>query len=84
MVFRERPHQKGFSIGYVYTPTNFRNKGYAKNLVHAVCQQSIESGFKYSALFADEKNSVSNHIYVSIGFNKICTYRLNDFIYENY
>jgi len=29
MTFRERPHENGISIGYVFTPPKFRNKGYA-------------------------------------------------------
>ena len=81
MTFRERPHNKGFSIGYVYTPKEERQKGYATSLVHAVCTQSFNESYQYSVLFADKQNPISNHIYKSIGFKEICDYEMDEFRY---
>ena len=81
MTFRERPHDTGFSIGYVYTLPDKRKKGYATNLVHQICEQSFQKGYHYSVLFADKQNPISNHIYRNIGFKEVCEYQLIEFIY---
>ena len=82
MVFRERAHQKGFSIGYVYTPYQLRSKGYATNLVYNICNTSFKEGFRYASLFADLQNPISNHIYKKIGFKEEIEYQIIDFHYR--
>jgi len=81
MVFRERTHNIGFSIGYVYTPDNFQRKGYATNNIYEVCKISLNEGYLYSSLLTDLENPISNHIYKKIGFNEICEYQIFDFKY---
>jgi hypothetical protein len=79
MVFRERPTKNSFSIGYVYTPKKYRNRGYASNLVYQMCSHSFAEGFSYCTLFADVNNPTSNSIYKKIGFREICLYAMYDF-----
>ena len=79
MLFRERPTQNGFSIGYVYTPKQFRKHGYASNLVYGVCKESFDQGFSYSTLFADVDNPTSNSIYKKIGFREVSLYAMYNF-----
>ncbi len=79
MLFRERPTQHGFSIGYVYTPNQYRKQGYASNLVYQVCKQSFDQGYSYSTLFADVDNPTSNSIYKKIGFREVSLYAMFDF-----
>lgn len=79
MVFRERPQNKGVSIGYVYTPKKLRKQGYSTSLVHDVCKRSFDEGYQYCTLFADVNNPTSNSIYKKIGFQEICEYAIYTF-----
>jgi len=80
MVFLERPHKRGVSLGYVFTPEKFRKKGYAQSLVYSTCESILDKELEYCALFADKQNPVSNHIYKKIGFSELCEYSNYDFI----
>ena len=55
-------------IGYVYTPTDERRKGYATHLV-GVLSQIMEKENKMVWIIADKKNIASNKAYTRIGFN---------------
>ena len=79
MVFRERLQKHSASIGYVYTPEDHRNQGYATNCIAEVCKRSQAEGFHYLSLLADVKNPTSNSIYRKIGFKEICDYAIYDF-----
>ncbi len=54
-------------IGPVYTPKEFRKKGYASALVASVSEKFLEMG-KKPMLMTDLANPISNHIYMEIGF----------------
>ena len=79
MVFFERPHEDGVSIGYVYTPAEFRNKGYATSCVSSVSKHALDSGYSYCSLFADLANPTSNNIYQRVGYQPVCDYIYYDF-----
>lgn len=55
-------------IGAVYTPPMLRGKGYARSCVHHLSETILASGKRYSSLFTDVENPVSNHIYYQIGY----------------
>jgi len=55
-------------INMVYTPRSLRKRGFASNLVASLSQQLLESGKKYSVLYADLLNPTSNHIYQKMGY----------------
>ncbi|MBN2603862.1 MAG: GNAT family N-acetyltransferase [Candidatus Thermoplasmatota archaeon] len=80
MTFRERPHEYGISIGYVYTPPDLRRKGYATNCVAQVSQRCLNDGFSYCTLFTDISNPTSNSIYQKIGYRQIGDYAIYDFL----
>lgn len=59
-------------IGPVYTPPQFRRRGYASACTAAACQYLLDSGRKFCTLFTDLSNPTSNHIYQAIGFEPVC------------
>jgi hypothetical protein len=59
-------------IGPVYTPREFRGKGYASACVAAVSQHLLDSGRKFCTLFTDLANPTSNKIYMRIGYEAVC------------
>jgi predicted GNAT family acetyltransferase len=59
-------------IGLVYTPLEYRRKGYASSCVATLSQQLLNQGCDYCMLFADQTNPTSNHIYQAIGYQPVC------------
>jgi predicted GNAT family acetyltransferase len=71
MAAKTRPTVNGISIGFVYTPPQFRNNGYATACVAKLTQTLLSSGYKFCALYTDLANPTSNSIYKKIGYNPI-------------
>lgn len=69
---RETEHGKVLAL--VYTPKEYRNKGYASACVAALSQHILDSGKKFCALFTDLANPTSNSIYMKIGYEPICDF----------
>jgi uncharacterized protein len=65
----ETPH--GTRIGPVYTPPEFRGRGYASNLTAAVSQEQLDAGRRFCFLFTDLANPTSNRIYQAIGYEAV-------------
>jgi predicted GNAT family acetyltransferase len=65
----------GIRIGPVYTPPNFRGKGYATALVADLTSLMLERGRSFCFLFTDLANPTSNSIYAQIGYQPVidCT-----------
>ena len=61
-------------IGYVYTPKEFRGKGYATTLVKIVSKKILQNGFTYCSLFTDSANPTSNYIYRKIGYEPVAEF----------
>lgn len=55
-------------IGPVYTPPEFRGRGYASACVAQVSQGKRQAGASEVCLFTDQANPTSNKIYQAIGF----------------
>jgi RimJ/RimL family protein N-acetyltransferase len=72
MAARLRPTDSGMSVGYVYTPPEFRRRGYATSCVAGLCRNILQSGKEFCMLYADLANPVSNSIYKKIGFREVC------------
>lgn len=66
-----RPTEHGISIGYVYTPPEFRRKGYATAVVAKLSQLALDQGKDFCTLFTDLSNPTSNSIYMKIGYNPV-------------
>lgn len=61
----------GIRIGPVYTPPEFRGRGYASNLVAAQSRWLLDNGHRYCFLYTDLDNPTSNAIYQRIGYRQI-------------
>lgn len=55
------------AISYVFTLPDFRNHGYAKQVVSKVCENILAEG-KTPYLFVDATNPISNQLYFNMGF----------------
>ncbi len=61
----------GMRVGAVYTPPEFRRKGYAGACVAHLSQHILNMGKQFGFLFTDLENPTSNHIYQEIGYRPI-------------
>ena len=61
----------GIRINAVYTPPEFRGRGYATSCVAEISRQ-LRDRYKYCFLFTNLANPTSNHIYQKIGFIPMC------------
>jgi GNAT superfamily N-acetyltransferase len=61
----------GCRIGPVYTPREFRGRGYASSLTAVASQDQLDSGRRFCFLFTDLANPTSNHIYRQIGYEPV-------------
>lgn len=66
------PTPHGIRLGPVYTPPEFRRRGYASALVAELSQRLLDSGREFVFLFTDLSNPTANHIYQAIGFERVC------------
>ncbi|MGF1603105.1 MAG: GNAT family N-acetyltransferase [Thermosynechococcaceae cyanobacterium] len=62
----------GGRIGPVYTPPEYRRRGYATACVAALSQRLLDQGYSSCFLFTDQANLTSNHIYRMIGYQRQC------------
>jgi uncharacterized protein len=74
MAMKTRPLKKGISVNGVYTPPEFRGKGYATACVAGLSRLLLGAGWEYCALFTDLANPTSNSIYQKIGYRPVCDY----------
>ena len=58
-------------ISCVYTPPQYRGKGYASSVVADLSQSLLDRGHKFCCLFADAQNPVSCGIYRKIGYQDL-------------
>jgi uncharacterized protein len=73
----------GVEINMVYTPPEYRKKGYASACVAALSQTLLNQGYKYCFLFTDLANPTSNHIYQAIGYQPVNDWYDYSFIENN-
>lgn len=69
----------GSRIGMVYTPPEYRGRGYATAHVAALSQQILDAGKRFCFLSANLANPAANRVYQKIGFLPVCdvdTYRV--------
>ncbi|WP_055477491.1 GNAT family N-acetyltransferase [Sphaerimonospora mesophila] len=58
-------------IGPVYTPPEFRRRGYGSAATHAASRKAMDEGAAEVLLFADLANLTSNSIYQKLGFRQV-------------
>jgi len=64
----------GAVINWVYTPPQFRGRGYATSLVAEVSQTLFDRGKDFCCLFADAANPVSRGVYRKLGYYDVQVY----------
>jgi hypothetical protein len=69
-----RPLDRSIGIGPVYTPPEFRNRGYARACVAQLCRLKLDSGYGCCTLFVDKSNPASAALYERIGFTGVCDF----------
>ncbi len=65
---------RGVRIALVYTPPEFRRRGYASACTAALSQHLLDSGRSFCTLFTDLANPTSNSIYQKIGYQPVADY----------
>src|SRR5688572_7365430 len=68
------PTPNSVRIGLVYTPHEFRGKGYASNAVAELTRRLLASGRRYCTLFTDKSNPTSNSVYTKIGYEPVADF----------
>ena len=59
---------RGVRVIFVYTPPEFRGRGYATACVAELTRRLLHEGLAYCCLYADQSNPESNRIYQKIGY----------------
>lgn len=72
MVIRALPTRHAVAAQYLYTPPLLRNRGYAKALVNALCQQQLQEGYAFCTATIDPLNETANHVFLKLGFSRVC------------
>lgn len=63
------PH--GVRIGYVFTPREWRGRGYAGALTAALSQRVLDEGARFCVLYTDVANPTSNALYPRVGYRPL-------------
>ena len=71
--------QNSSRIGLVYTPPEYRKKGYATACVSSLSQLLLDRGDRACYLYTDLANPTSNHIYKNIGYQPVCDWNIYQF-----
>ena len=66
-----RPTQRGIAVAGVYTPPQWRRRGYATSCVAALSELLLGRGFEFCVLYTDLDNPTSNSIYTRIGYRPL-------------
>ena len=61
-------------VNWVYTPTQYRGRGYATSVVAEVTKAILARGKQYACLFADAANPASCAVYHKLGYEDVCTF----------
>jgi len=75
-----RPTARGVAINQVYTPPEYRGRGYALNAVGTLSRILLSRGYRFCCLFTDKNNPTSNSIYQKIGYRWIGDHRYYRFL----
>jgi len=75
MAGTQYPTKHGIRISYVYTPDEYRNRGFATALVHALSDRELRAGRSFCVLYTDVSNPASNSVYRKIGYEPIAEVR---------
>lgn len=68
MAIASRKLETGMAISYVYTPEEYRGKGYAAANLYYLCKELLGQGNQFCSLFVDQKHLLSIRSYEKVGF----------------
>lgn len=68
------PTFTGIRINLVFTPQDYRGKGYASSCVAALANHLLKHGYRKCFIFADQENPTANSIYTKMGFALMGSY----------
>ena len=77
--YHARSTQNGAGVSGVYTPPQYRGRGYASSLVAEMSEIFLSRGYQFCFLFADAENPISCSIYRKIGYYDLCVFEEIDF-----
>ena len=63
-----RPTRNGTTVSTVYTPPEYRGKGYATSCVWSLTKKLLSGHYSFCSLYTDLSNPTSNSIYTKIGY----------------
>ncbi|MEX2154759.1 MAG: GNAT family N-acetyltransferase [Gemmatimonadaceae bacterium] len=81
MAASARPTRRGIAVNSVYTPLEFRGRGYATAAVAALSRRLLDDGREFCVLYTDVANPTSNAIYARVGYQPVADSLLYEFIY---
>lgn len=61
----------GIMITYIYTPEEYRGKGYAAANIYYLSKFLLGQGYTFCTLLADKKNPLSNRAYEKVGYQTL-------------
>ncbi len=76
MAASDRPTRHGVAVNAVYTPPEWRGRGYATVAVARLSRHLLARGRRFCVLFTDLANPVSNAIYTRIGYRPVADFTL--------
>ena len=68
MAVAARKLAHGIAITYVYTPEEYRGKGYAAANLYYLSKEMLVQGYEFCTLFVDKKNPLSTRAYEKVGY----------------
>lgn len=61
----------GLRVSAVFTPDEYRRRGYASNTVATISQQALAGGRKHCVLFAESRHVATLRVYRNIGYEPL-------------
>ncbi|SDK17087.1 GNAT family N-acetyltransferase [Sediminibacillus albus] len=71
MANQSRKTKHGVTVNAVYTPDEYKRKGYATALVSAFSKLLLQEGNDFCSLYTDQANITANSIYKKIGYQEV-------------
>lgn len=78
MAASARPTRHAVAVNAVYTPPEWRRRGYATACVAEVSRVLLRRGFEFCVLYTDLANPTSNAIYRRIGYRPVRDFLMYD------
>jgi len=80
MAASARPTKRAIAVGGVYTPPEWRRRGYATACVASLSELLLQRGFELCVLYTDLSNPTSNSIYSGIGYRPVRDFLMFDLV----